>query len=124
MAKDNPLEPKFSTKEEVIRALTEKSDPKGFKKYILLLEHRKISSNLGLVKGELLHNNKIVLTGKMTQFPETQPESFNWEKLKIGESYFEGYSLDYKGETISQLIIQGLKRSVKEGRFPFGLRGG
>ena len=74
---------------------------------------------LGIVKGEVLQNKKIVLKGGMTCIPEKTEESFNWDVLKVGQSYFEGYSLNYKGETIGSLIKQGVKKSIKEGKIPF-----
>jgi hypothetical protein len=108
-----------SSKEEIIKALSDDNELEGFSKYILIIEHKKVSQTLGLIKGELLQNNKIILRGKMTEFPETFPDSFNWESLTVGESYYEGFSLDYQGETISQLLIQGFKNSIKEGKIPF-----
>jgi hypothetical protein len=108
-----------SSKEEIIKALSADSELEGFSKFILILEHKKVSGTIGLITGELLQNNKIILRGKMTEFPESLPDSFNWDVLAIGESYFEGFSLDYQGEKISQLIIQGIKNSIKEGKIPF-----
>ena len=111
---------RFPTKEEVMQALLEEDEKvKGFNKYILIIEYRKISEKLGIIRGELIQDDKIIFKGKMTQLPETQVDSFDWDMLEIGESYFEGYSLDYKGETISQLMKQGFKKSLKEGRLPF-----
>lgn len=110
----------FPSKKEIIDTLL-KEDPKPakFEKLMLIIEHKKISSKLGIVKGELLQNGKVNLKGSMTCIPEKMEESFNWDILKVGQSYFEGYSLDYKGETIGSLIKQGLKKSIKEGKIPF-----
>ena len=113
---------KFPAKEEVMQALSEDETLKGFEKYALVVEFKKMSKKIGVIKGELFQNDEILLKGKMIEFPETQPESFDWNILKVGESYFLGYSLDYKGETLAQLIKQGLKKSIKEGRFPFLLK--
>ncbi|MCX6776084.1 MAG: hypothetical protein NT130_04530 [Candidatus Micrarchaeota archaeon] len=109
----------FPTKEEVIKALLDDKELKGFKKYMLVLEYKKISEGLGLIKAELIHNNKAVLRGKMTEFPETTSESFEWDKLRAGQSYFVGFSLDYTEETFVQGVINGIKKSMKEGRIPF-----
>lgn len=110
---------RFPTKEKVLQALAEGGNLNGFEKYALIIEYKKISGTIGVVTGELLQNNKILLRGKLVVFPETQPDSFDWGLLKAGENYFQGYSLDYKGETLIQLIKQGLKKSIKNGRFPF-----
>lgn len=55
----------------------------------------------------------------MTQFPQSRSDSFNWDSLNVGESHFEGYSLDYKEESLSQIISQSFKTALKEGRIPF-----
>ena len=110
---------KHASKEEILEALSDNKKLEGFGKLILLIEHKKISNTIGLITAELLQNNKIVLIGKTTVFPESLPDSFDWGKLAIGESCFDGFSLDYKGEKLSQLIIQGFKNSIKNGKIPF-----
>lgn len=110
----------FPTKKEIINALLkeDKSD-KGYNKLILIIEHKKLSKQLGIIKGEVIHNGKIILKGKMTCIPIKEPDSFDWDKLKDNQSYYKGYTLDYKGETISSMIKQGLTKSIKEGKIPF-----
>lgn len=111
---------RFPTKKEVVQAVSDDDALNGFEKYALIIEHKKLSNNVGMIKAELLQNNKILLRGKIAKFPERQQDSsFNWEMLKVGESYFEGYSLDFKGATFSQKIIDGFKKSITEGRIPY-----
>ena len=120
MAKKKTSKTKFPSKNDIIDTLLkEDPKPKKFEKLIIVIEHKKINNVLGLVKGEVLQNQKVVLKGSMTCIPEKTEESFNWDILEVGQSYFEGYSLDYKGETIGSLIKQGLKKSIKEGKIPF-----
>ena len=111
---------KHPTKEEIIKTLL-KEDPliKKYEKLIVIIEHKKISKALGIIKAELINNGKVSLKGSMTCIPETIEDFFNWDLLKEGESHFDGYSIDFKGDTISSLIKQGLKNSMKEGRIPF-----
>ncbi|MCX6670717.1 MAG: hypothetical protein NTX92_02195, partial [Euryarchaeota archaeon] len=59
----------FPTKEEVVNALLDDEELMGFKKYMLVLEYRKISNGLGVIKGELIHNNNVVLRGNIAEFP-------------------------------------------------------
>ncbi len=109
---------RFPTREEVLKAV-QGSLQKGHGRYVLLIEHQKISNRLGVVKGELFQNGKMILSGKMTQLPEPEEEGFNWDILKNGESYFEAFSLDYKGKSVSDLVKEGLKKSIGEGKLPF-----
>lgn len=110
----------FPSKQEVIGTLLKEDPaPKKFEKLMVIVEHKKISKVLGIVKAEVLQNQKIILKGSMTCIPETFEDSFNWNILKDGQSYFEGYSIDYKGETVGSIIKQGLKKSIKEGKIPF-----
>jgi len=111
---------RLPTKEEILQTLL-KENPvvKKYEKMIFIIEHKKLSKNLAIIKGELINNGKVSIKGSMTCIPEVTGESFNWNVLKEGESYFDGYSIDYQGESIGSLIKQGLKKSVKDGRIPF-----
>ena len=110
----------FPSKKEIIATIL-KEDPqiKKFEKLILIIEHKKINPTLAIIKGELVQNGRVVLKGSMSCIPERSDDSFNWNILKAGQSYFNVFSFDYKGETITSLITQGLKKSLKEGRIPF-----
>lgn len=108
----------FPTREEVVKVVQDKLE-KGYGRYILIVEYHKVSNKLGVIKGELIQNSNVIFKGKMTQFPAVQEEGFNWNILKKGDSYFEAYSLDYKGQNIIGLITEGLKKSIGEGKIPF-----
>lgn len=111
---------RFPSREEVLKALmTEEKSDKGFQKIVLLVEHKKVSSKLGVVTAELLQKDKTAMKGRIACFPENEPEGFNWDALKIGESHFAGYGLDYQGETITSMLTEGFKKSIKEGKLPF-----
>lgn len=111
---------RFPSKKEVMNLILEENPSvKGFNKFVLILEYKKINSNLAVTKGELSQNKKILLKGSITCIPDKNEDSFNWGILKNGESYFSGFSLDHKGESIASLIMQGVKKSIKEGKFPF-----
>ncbi len=117
--KSRGKKPRYPSKDEILKALLDDKKLVDFEKLILIVEHKKTSKNIGIIKGELLQNDKVIFRGKMTEFPETTPDSFDWDELNIGESYYQGFSLDYKGEKISELFIQGLKNSIKKGKIPF-----
>ncbi len=110
---------RFPTREEVLRGLNSGDEPKSFKRYTLLVEYRKISGKLGLISAELFQNNALLAQGKMTQYPQTRLDSFNWDGLRVNENYIEGYALNYQEESFIQIVKQGLRASIKHGRIPF-----
>ncbi|GEM_PF-5811787 len=100
-----------------------KSHPKpgNFESYILIIEHRKISPKIGLVVAELLSGKDSVAIGKATVYPRgiSDLDTFNWERLRIGESEFTSFALDAKKQPVSQMLIGAVKKSISEGRLPF-----
>lgn len=114
------IKSRYSSKKEIIDILLkENPKQKGMDKLILLIEHKKINTNVGIMKGEILKDGKIVLTGSMTCMPKKSIDSFDWNMLNNGESFFNGFSVDYSKETIGSMIKEGLKKSIKEGKIPF-----
>src|SRR3989338_6716017 len=110
----------YPTKKEVLNILL-KEIPKQNKmeKYILIVEHKKINDSLGIIKAEILKNGKTILVGSMTSLPQKSEESFNWDILQAGESFFDGFSADFGKETLGSMIKEGLKNSIKSGKIPF-----
>ena len=111
----------FPSKKEIIKTLLkEEQKADKFEKIILIIEHQKINSQLGMINGEFFQNGKIVLKGSMTcMLRKAEEDSFDWNILKVGESYFDGFSLDYKRGTIGSLIKEGIKKGIREGKIPF-----
>lgn len=110
---------KYPSKEEIINALFDDEKLKDFEQFILILERKKVSENIGIIKGELIQNDDIVLRGKIAINPNSATDNFNWNDLEIGKSNFIGFSLDYKGETLYELFVEGLKNSIRDGKLPF-----
>lgn len=110
----------FPSKREVVNTLL-KEDPqlKSLEKLMLITEHKKISSKIGLIKAELRQSGKLIMKGSMTCVPEKLEDSFDWSMLKVGQSFFSAYSLDYGKQTIGSMIKEGLKNSIKQGKVPF-----
>jgi len=109
----------YPTKEEIIDALNEEEVPKGFEQFLVLLEYYKKSENLCLIRGELLQNDDVVLRGKLTIIPELTSNPSQWEKMEVGDSKIFGFSLEYQGETLFDIIRDGFKESLSQGRIPF-----
>ena len=120
MKKSNKQKNRFPTKKEIVDALLA-DDPlkKGFEKYVAVVEHKKLSSKIGIVKGEILQNGKTIIKGKMTCPPIKDDESFDWNMLTVGESYFQAFSIDFKGQSLKSMITEGIKKSIKEGKLPY-----
>lgn len=111
---------KFPSKQEIINTLLKEDQPaKKFEKLILIIEHKKVSNEIGYIKGELIQNGRLLGKGAITCLPKKEKDSFDWNMLDIGQSYFNGFSLDYRAERITALITEGLKKSMKEGKIPF-----
>lgn len=109
----------YPTKEEIIDALKEEEVPKGFEQFLVLLEYYKKSENLCLIRGELLQNDDVVLRGKLTIIPELTSNPSQWDKMEVGDSKIFGFSLEYQGETLFDIIRDGFKESLSQGKIPF-----
>lgn len=112
---------KFPTKEEIIQTILAE-DPliKKTNRLILLVEYKKIRSNLGIIKAELVSNGKVAIKGSFTCDPVTSEEtSFNWDQLEDGESFPQGFSLDFKSESTASRIKEGFNNAIKQGKIPF-----
>jgi len=111
---------KYPSKKEIIAILLkENPKQKGMDKLILLIEHKKINANVGIIKGEILKDRKVLVTGSMTCIPKKSADSFDWTILDNRESFFDEFSVDYGKETIGSMIKEGLKKNIKEGKIPF-----
>lgn len=108
------------SKQEVMDTLAkEEPEIKGYGKATLIIEHKKVSKEFGVIKAELYQKDKLIARGAMTCVPETTEDSFYWDLLKVGESRFDGYSLDYQRETVGSIVREGIKKALKEGRIPY-----
>jgi len=111
---------KFVSKREVVDLLLKEVPPsKKFEKWIVIVEHKKLSENVGLTKAEIVQNGKVVLKGGGTQHISKNPDGFSWSILKHGESYFEAYYLDASKQSVVSLFKEGILKSIKEGKIPF-----
>ena len=119
MAKNNK-KIEFPSKKEVLDALLkEDNTPDKFDRFVLIVEFKKINPVLGIAKCELFRNHKAVIKGSITCTPEGSNDFFNWSIIKPGQSYFRGFSMSYKGETLFSQFKQGINKSIKEGKIPF-----
>lgn len=110
---------KYPSKEEILDALKDDDNLKGFDELIVILEFNRKSENIGLIKGELRQNDEVMLRGKLTIFPKTMPNNSVWADLDVGKSIYYGFSLDFKEENLLDLLSEGFRTSLREGKIPF-----
>jgi hypothetical protein len=110
---------KYPSKAEIINALKEDKSLKGFDELMVILEFNRKSENIGLIKGELRQNDEVMLRGKLTVFPKTMPNNSMWADLDVDKSIYYGFSLEFKEETLFDLFSEGIRNSIREGKFPF-----
>ncbi|MFW6025834.1 MAG: hypothetical protein ACOCRX_05770 [Candidatus Woesearchaeota archaeon] len=114
---------RYPSKKEIINTLLAEDPPsKRHNKLILLVEYKKLKTNFGIIKAELVSNGKIILKGSYTCDAVPSEDSFDWNKLKVGESICQGYTLDFKGQTIGSKIKAGFNSALSQGRIPFMLK--
>ncbi|MFA5091299.1 MAG: hypothetical protein WC483_01530 [Candidatus Paceibacterota bacterium] len=112
---------RYATKQEILSALRTYLKPDNFESYILIIEHRKVSSKIGLIIVELISGKEVVAIGKATVFPRgiSELDSYDWTNLRLGESEFSSFALDTKKQPVSHMLIGAVKKSISEGRIPF-----
>ena len=117
------------SKEEILHFL-KKENPliEGNEKYsqlILVLETKKIQSNLGIVKGEYYNDDKLEYRGSLLM-PLYFSNSDNiWDNLKENESAFYGFTFDTREMKIPEKIMAFFRRSFDgatiQDFIPFGV---
>jgi len=111
------------TKKELIKIL--KKEQETFKNYagmIIMVEQKRVSEEMGILKFEYYEGNKIEYTGGITVSlgkPVESPPSKNtspWDKLKPGQSDYIGFYLQARGKSFAEKIGQFIKRSIEESK--------
>lgn len=110
---------KYPTRDEIIKALSDDKNTRDLEQVLVILEFDRKTDRIGLIKGELLQNNSIIVRGKLTVFPEMMQDQSIWNNLKVGESAVYGFALEYQEEKLFDMIIEGFKSSIRDGRIPF-----
>jgi hypothetical protein len=106
------------SKEDIL-SLLKKENPliQGKEKYsqlILVFETKKISFNLGLLKGEYYQDGKLEYRGSLLLPLNSSDQNTVWTKIKEGESAFYGITLDSREMKITEKIMDFIGRSFEE----------
>jgi hypothetical protein len=115
----------MQTKRHLLRTIRkETKPPKGFGQWVLILEHRRLTDNLGLFLVEAQLDGKTEWSGSISvDLPEqkkfgpdgTEPAS-EWEKLTSGQSRYNVLTFEMRGKSVLELGKGFIKRSLEEGK--------
>ena len=116
------------SKKEILHFLKEENPLiEGNEKYsqlILVLETKKIQSNLGIIKGEYYNDDKLEYRGSLlVPLYFSNPNNI-WDNLKENESAFYGFTLDTREMKIPEKMMAFFSRSFEgatiQDFIPFG----
>jgi len=123
----------MQSKKKLLSAIRkETKPPKGFGQWVVIIEHRRISENVGLLLGEAQLDGKLQWSGSISvNLPEQKkfgPDGNEiqgeWETLNPGQSRFNVLTLEMRGKSVAELIKGFIKRSFEDGKLqdilPFG----
>lgn len=115
----------MKTKKQLLRAIRKETKPqKGFGQWVLVLEHRRVSENVGLLLVEAQLNGKTEWSGSMSvNLPEQKkygPDGRelpgDWEALAIRQSRYNVFTFEMRGKSILEVAKTFIKRSFEEGK--------
>jgi hypothetical protein len=115
----------MQSKKQLLRAIRrETKPPKGFGQWILIIEHRRVSKDIGLLVLEAQLNGKPEWSGSMSvNLPEQKkfgPDGTklqgDWETVGVGQSRFNVLTLELRGKSVIELAKEYIKRSFEEGK--------
>lgn len=116
------------SKNEILHFLKEENPLiEGNEKYsqlILVLETKKIQSNLGIIKGEYYNDDKLEYRGSLLLPISFSDQNNIWDELKENESTFYGFTLDSREMKIPEKCMAFFSRSFEgatiQDFIPFG----
>jgi len=107
---------------KVIRKETK--PPKGFGQWVLILERRRLSENLGLFRVEAELDGKPEWSGAASvSLPEAKkvgPDGTElpgeWNNIAVGQSGFNVFTLELRGKSVMESAKGWIKRSFEDGK--------
>jgi hypothetical protein len=115
------------SKKQLLRAIRKESKPpKGFGQWIAIIEARRVSEHLGLIRLEWYSNSKLEwsagLSVNLPQVKVVSPDgkeiaaSIEWDKLGPGESTFNVLTCEMRGKSIWEATQGFFRRSLSDAR--------
>jgi hypothetical protein len=113
-----------SKKKLLLAIRKETRPPKGFGQWVLIIEHRRISEDLGLLRVEAQLNGKLEWSGSISvnlpeqkKFgPDGKEIQSDWETLAVGQSRYNVLTFEMRGKSITELAKGFIKRSLEDGK--------
>lgn len=113
------------TKKQLLKAIRKETKlAKGFGQWVLVLERRRLSEAVGLLRVEAELDGKPEWSGSMSvNLPE--PKKFgpdghqlpgDWETVRPGESAFNVFTLELRGKSLIESAKGWIKRSFENGK--------
>lgn len=106
-----------SSKEDIIQILKEENPfiqgNEIYSQLILVIETKKLRSNLGIIKGEYYQEDKIEYRGSIIIPLHFSDNNSIWAHLKEGENAFYGFMLDSREMKIPEKIMAFFNRSFE-----------
>ncbi len=111
----------FDTKENIVKILSSEFEHNKLQNtLIVIVEYKRLSKNDFLTKAEFIQNGKAKICGAATQAIEgLSSEQIDFERIKVGESKFQGYLLKYDEPKLGEFLKEGFKNWFVQGRIPF-----
>ncbi len=115
----------MQSKKQLLRAIRkETKPPKGFGQWLLILEHRRVSKDIGLLVLEAQLDGKAQWSGSMSvNLPEQKkfgPDGSElpgeWDTIGVGQSRFNVFTLELRGKSVMEMAKDYIKRSFEEGK--------
>lgn len=113
------------TKKQLRRAIRkETKPPKGFGQWLITLEQRRISEDIGLFRVEAEIDGKLQWSAAVSvnlpeakKFDSTGREIVSeWDRIALGKSLFNVFTLETRGKSVVEVAKGWLKRSFEEGK--------
>jgi hypothetical protein len=105
------------TKQDLLNAIAREGKVKGkHDKTVIIVELKKVSSILGMIKGEMYKNKKIDLAGSLFFPLEKSEKPSVWDTIKVKQSKFYGLRVDARKPSIYEVLKDFMGRTFKEGK--------
>jgi hypothetical protein len=113
------------TKRHLLKEIRKQTrPPKGFAQWVLILERRRLSEAVGLLRVEAQLDGKTEWSGSMSvNLPEPkkfgvdgQPLPGEWDDVMPGQSTFNVFTLELRGKSLIESAKGWIKRSFENGK--------
>lgn len=113
------------TKKQLLKFIRkEAKPPKGFGQWVIVIERRRLSEHLGLLRIEAELDGKLEWSGSMSvALPEPRKLSSDgkdipgdWDNISPGGSGFHIFTLELRGKTLIESAKGWIKRSFEDGK--------